>query len=867
MQILEKLKDAHLSNSNNLYKRLNVIFGIFFLVPVLGFFYFGTKYDLFMDRHIGLFFLIFLIFSFLGFVQLRKFVDKIILISREVSTKVPSEFADAEGGKESNELNNIVKSFDALEQQFKLTFGQLEKRVLDVSVLRELSDLCYITFDTEELLYITLERAMKLTNSDIGSVMILERPLKRNFVVKASIGLGEHIKVGHRIDFASSIAKYAVINKSPLVVEDIEKDSRFGRVNRPHYGTKSFICIPIKTIKDIIGVLTISRRDNEEPYRSEDVETLIPLVSNAAFTYENLRLVNERERETGYLNSIERVLEIVNSSMGKDELLQAIMKEIQLMVTFDLAIIMTLDEARPNNLTIVDIMTKDPTTLSKGSLFFYPDSVIDRVIKQKGTLLLNDMNELSGEVERQLFPDHCLQSCVMTTLEAGGDNLGVLILAAKEPDLFTGIEKFVEAMAGSLSLAIKRNSLANAFFKRNQELDTLKQIGNALASSTFNIDQVLKYTMDMIRAVMDVEAGSLLLLQRDELEFKVSFDVDVDILQKFRPKLGKGIAGYVAARGDSLIVNDVKGHPQFMSEIDEYTDYSTRSALCVPIISQGKVLGVIEVLNKRGGDFVASDKDLLHSIASSVTIAMENARLYEETVSMAEQEKNIRQMFQKFVPEEIVDKIVHGRETERKIIEETKMLTLLNIDIRGFSVLAQSLGPQKTVSVLNYFFSIMGGIVFKHHGIVDKYLGDGFLAVFGAPVSSSRDADNAVCAALEMQGAIDEVNEYFEKEIGYKLEIGISVNTGEVIVGNIGFEKKMDYTVIGDSVNIVFRLQALTKLFTNSILISEKTNRAVQTRLDVRKVEKELVNSTLEGMTIYELIGLNDSSKRMSQDG
>jgi len=453
----------------------------------------------------------------------------------------------------------------------------------------------------------------------------------------------------------------------------------------------------------------------------------------------------------------------------------------------------------------------------------------------------------------------------MTSLEAGGDVLGVLVLAAKEPDVFRETEKFVEAMAGNLSQAIRRNILVTAFFKRNQELDTLKQIGNALASSTFNIDQVLKYTMDMIRTVMDVEAGSLLLLQGDELEFKVSFDVDVDILRKFRPKLGKGIAGYVAARGDSLIVNDVKGHPQFMSKIDEYTDFSTRSALCVPIISQGKVLGVIEVLNKRGGDFVASDKDLLHSIASSVTIAMENARLYEETVSMAEQEKNIRQMFQKFVPEKIVDKIVHGRETERKIIEEIKMLTLLNIDIRGFSVLAQSMGPQKTVSVLNYFFSIMGGIVFKHHGIVDKYLGDGFLAVFGAPVSSSRDADNAVFAALEMKEAIDEVNKYFQKEIGSSLEIGISVNTGEVIVGNIGFEKKMDYTVIGDPVNIVFRLQALTKAFVNSILISEKTNRAVQTRLDVREVEKALINSSLEGITIYELIGLHDS-KIISQD-
>jgi adenylate cyclase len=228
---------------------------------------------------------------------------------------------------------------------------------------------------------------------------------------------------------------------------------------------------------------------------------------------------------------------------------------------------------------------------------------------------------------------------------------------------------------------------------------------------------------------------------------------------------------------------------------------------------------------------------------------------------MAEQERNIRQMFQKFVPEEIVEKIVHGKESDRRLIEEIKMLTLLNIDIRGFSMLAQSIGPQKTVAVLNYFFSVMGGIVFKHHGIVDKYLGDGFLAVFGAPVSSASDADNAVLAALEMKESIEKINEYFEKEIGSSLEIGISVNTGEVIVGNIGFEKKMDYTVIGDPVNIVFRLQALAKSFINSILISEKTKRAAQTRLDVREIEATSVDSALEGLKIYELLGLHDSHR------
>jgi len=150
----------------------------------------------------------------------------------------------------------------------------------------------------------------------------------------------------------------------------------------------------------------------------------------------------------------------------------------------------------------------------------------------------------------------------------------------------------------------------------------------------------------------------------------------------------------------------------------------------------------------------------------------------------------------------------------------------------------------------------MGSIVFKYNGIVDKYLGDGFLAIFGAPVSSIKDADNALTAALEMKDSIKDVNENFEKELGTSVNIGISVHTGEVVVGNIGFEKKMDYTVIGDAVNTVFRMQEFTKSYPNGIIIGENTRRAVGTGLKVRKI-----NKALGELKLYELLGIKDVSE------
>jgi class 3 adenylate cyclase len=158
--------------------------------------------------------------------------------------------------------------------------------------------------------------------------------------------------------------------------------------------------------------------------------------------------------------------------------------------------------------------------------------------------------------------------------------------------------------------------------------------------------------------------------------------------------------------------------------------------------------------------------------------------------------------------------------------------------------------------MLNLFFRVMGEIIFKHRGIVDKYLGDGFLAVFGAPVSYPADADNAIAAALEMKEAMGEINVQAVRTIGVPLVMGISIHTGEAVVGNIGFEKKMDYSVIGDSVNIVFRLQSLTKKWPNSILITEKTLQSViNSTVAVREIAVVDDSSQIGHLRVYEVIG------------
>ncbi|NJL59379.1 MAG: GAF domain-containing protein [Desulfobacteraceae bacterium] len=629
-----------------------------------------------------------MLFSLFGMVTLRALFDEIVNLSKAISEKVNIRQPSEDKTDEKSEMERLIRSFNSIDGQFSNTFRLLEKKASDISILKELSDLCYVTFDSEEIMYVTLERALAITDSEIGSILMFDKQDKSAFVVKASIGLGEHVRIGDKIDFDTSIAKYAVINKTPLVVQDIEKDSRFGRRNRPQYGTKSFVCMPIKTSKDIIGVLTLSRRDQIRGYFPEDIEPLIPLLSNAAFTYENLRLLRDNERLEKHIRTIGKIFKILSSGLRDSELIHTLLNELRIVVNFDLAIVLMRDENHPDHLVLTDFIG-DTARLIRGNSYFYDDSVIAAVFKQRSSLMISDIAALVCDTDKELLAAPGIKAIILTPLCTDGIVKGILAFCSGETHAFVQSKAMIERLSKVISLAIERDHLRSSVFKRKQELDSIRQIGRALASSTFDLEKVLDYTLDMIRIMMNAEAGTLYLTRDNVIETALSFNIMGKAPDKFRMKMGQGIAGHVAAGGEAVIIADAKASAHFYPDIDKETGFDTRSVLCVPMISQGKVIGVLQVINKINGAFSNNDEELLQSIASSVSIAIENARLYKETVSMAEHERDIRRMFQKFVPKEIVDKIIYGDNSGKIVLNELKTVTLLNIDIRGFSLIAR----------------------------------------------------------------------------------------------------------------------------------------------------------------------------------
>lgn len=250
-------------------------------------------------------------------------------------------------------------------------------------------------------------------------------------------------------------------------------------------------------------------------------------------------------------------------------------------------------------------------------------------------------------------------------------------------------------------------------------------------------------------------------------------------------------------------------------------------------------------------------KLILDSAVNLYSLEQKNRELIEKLQHSVIEQQRIMKLFQKYVPERVVQEALSSDHAESSIIHgEYRIVSVMFVDIRGFTTIAESLEPNETVELLNDYFSLMGQCVKANKGSVNMFIGDGILAVFGAPMSYIDNASNAVFCALAMLKAVDELNAKYAKKIGREIAIGIGINTGEVVAGNIGTEDKVEYTVIGDTVNVAERIQELTKPQPNSILISESTYKSsVKNHITVEELEPQVIRGKTEKLKLYRVTG------------
>lgn len=558
--------------------------------------------------------------------------------------------------------------------------------------------------------------------------------------------------------------------------------------------------------------------------------------------------------------------------------------------------------------------------------------------------------------------------CVPVRLP-NGEIVGVIEVLNKKHGSFSVPDKaLLEAFASQTSFALEYAHLNERSLATQREQTQIMEVTRAI-SSELSIDALLARIMRVATDLLDAERSTLFLHDpaRQELWSRVAEGLGK---REIRIHETAGVAGDVFASGRSVNIADAYADPRFNPEVDRETGYQTRSILAVPIINKGcKTIGVMQVLNRRGGSFSLRDQRRLELLSAQSAIALDNARLFQDAIDArnysdnilaslsngvitvdralqivklnraacdslglreaeamhrsigtvffgrnrwvvemlervatsgkAEQlvdaelatpggaalsvnlnatplidsygnsigsilvlddissEKRMRTTMSRYMAPEVADELIRAGDAVLGGTAQTA--SVMFVDIEGFTDLSEQLGAQQTVDFLNRYFAAMADVIAQHDGILDKYIGDAIMAVFGTPFARPDDARNAVRCALAMLERLEQFNRR-QAHLGEPtVKVRIGINTDEVVVGNIGCQRRMDYTVIGDGVNLASRLESANKRYGTRLMISESTALAVGDSFALREIDTVRVPGRRRPVRVFEVLGDPDA--------
>jgi adenylate cyclase len=399
-----------------------------------------------------------------------------------------------------------------------------------------------------------------------------------------------------------------------------------------------------------------------------------------------------------------------------------------------------------------------------------------------------------------------------------------------------------------------RDKVLEALQRKANILSALYEMSRTLGS-VFDLDAIFAKATDIIfrstpadRVVALLAEGSTTGNLEDVKLNPIAMRARDQKLDDHARKLsiGRTITRKVMRDRVALLSQDAASDEEFAG-VDSIVSQGVRSTICAPLVTESRVHGALYA--DRLDPFAAfkpDDLELISAVAAQTAIAVENARAHERLA----REEVARANYSRFLPEYVVKQMLDNPESF-KLGGVNQTITVLFADIRGFTRLSEHAPPERIVGLLNRYFSAMTDIIFAHGGTLDKYLGDGLMALFGAPTTTPEDASNALNAAVAMQRRIIGINQEFRAEGLAEIGVGIGMHTGEVTVGYIGSERRSEYTAIGDAVNTAARLEANAR--GGEILISEATSKAAGKRYKLKEREPITVKNREQPVPLFEV--------------
>lgn len=375
-------------------------------------------------------------------------------------------------------------------------------------------------------------------------------------------------------------------------------------------------------------------------------------------------------------------------------------------------------------------------------------------------------------------------------------------------------------------------------------LTVLYDAGKAIHSKR-SVEGISEQVMSLAFRIEGVERGFIMLLD-DKGEGRATEVRYREPQPGEQPQiiLSQAVLARIKSELQPILVTDVTGDERF-SASESMKIAGLRSAMCAPLVGSQRLLGVLYADNLQKSDaFTQDELNVFSLLASQAAAAIDNVLAYKHIANQAVQ----RSALERFLAPQVVEMIAADPENI-KLGGMNQKISVLFADIRDFTTISEDMPPDKVLEILNEFFSRVTDVIFDHGGTLDKYIGDCVMALFGAPISKGNDAANAVRAAIEIQRLMEELNRDCKARKWPELTVGIGINTGTATAGNIGSLRRLDYTAVGDAVNVASRL--MSEAFAGQILISESTAKELDSSFKLSEPSTVMLKGKSEPVPVF----------------
>lgn len=392
------------------------------------------------------------------------------------------------------------------------------------------------------------------------------------------------------------------------------------------------------------------------------------------------------------------------------------------------------------------------------------------------------------------------------------------------------------------------------FRKKFDYKETVLSVSNAL-TSVLNLDEIIKKIINTVRKEMFIDTAGVVLVDPQQKCCRTVFVGDKpgnteDSIKDVCIPCDDPLLTLVAKEKKLITKYDIEEDPHYIDLKESCGQRFSEmgASMVMPLVYQNEVKGALALGYKKSGHFYTrEDIDLLETLTNHGAIAIENARLAEQM----KEEITVRTDLARYISPQVVEQIIKkDRQVDWGV--NKKVVTVLISDIRNFTKITENYPPDQLVQILNEYFTEMAKIIFENQGSLDKYIGDAIVAVFGSLIPLENSAEFAVRAAAQMMKRMTSLNERWVGQYGLVMNIGIGINTGEVFLGNVGSPERMEFTVIGDTVNITSRLSDLAQA--GQILITRDTLACLGTDIKYRELPPAEVKGKSGKLKLFEIL-------------